>query len=103
MAQFDVYRNPVRAMGNVPFVVDVQSDHLGRMPTRVVIPLGRPGTFLQPVRRLNPVLEVEGEPLILLTEQASALPAGVLGRKVDSLAPHRNDIIAALDLLFTGI
>lgn len=103
MAQFDVYRNPVGAMDNVPFVVDVQSDHLDRMPTRVVVPLGRPDTFLQPVRRLNPVLEVDGEPLILITEQASALPARVLGRKVASLAEHRTDIIAALDFLFTGI
>ncbi|HLO77924.1 MAG TPA: CcdB family protein [Magnetospirillum sp.] len=103
MAQFDVYRNPVGAMVNVPFVVDVQSDHLARMPTRVVVPLGRPDALLQAVRRLNPVLDVDGESLILITEQASALPARVLGRKVASLAEHRNDIIAALDLLFNGI
>lgn len=90
-------------MDNVPFVVDIQSDQLDRMPTRIVVPLGRPDTFLQPVRRLNPVLEVDGEPLILITELASSLPARVLVRKIASLAAHRNDIIAALDFLFTGI
>lgn len=103
MAQFDVYPNPVGAMDSVPLIVDVQSDHLNRMPTRMVIPLGRPGPFLQPMRHLNPLVEVNGETLVLITEQAAALPARVLDRKVASLADHRLDIIAALDFLFTGI
>ncbi len=103
MAQFDVYHNPVGTMSNVPFVVDVQSDHLGRMPTRMVVPLARPDSLLQPIRHLNPVFEVDGMALILLTEQAAALPTPVLERRVASLANHRLDIIAALDFLFTGI
>lgn len=90
-------------MDSVPFVVDVQSDHLHAMPTRMVIPLGRPSESMRPVRHLNPVLSVDGEPLVLVTEQAAALPARVLGRKVASLAEYRSDIIAALDFLFTGV
>ncbi|MCR6629591.1 MAG: CcdB family protein [Magnetospirillum sp.] len=103
MAQFDVYPNPVASMTNVPFVVDVQVDHLDRLPTRMVIPLGVPGESLRPTRQLNPILHVEGEGLVLITQLATSLPARVLGRKVASLAQHRTDIIAALDFLFTGI
>jgi toxin CcdB len=103
LAQFDVYPNPIGTMDNVPFLVDVQADHLAGMPTRMVIPLGRPNESLRPTRNLNPSLCVEGETLVLITQHATALPARVLGRKVTSLAEHRSDIIAALDFLFTGI
>lgn len=90
-------------MANVPFVVDIQADYLDRLPTRMVIPLGVPSESLRPTRRLNPVLEIEGQGLVLITQLATSLPARVLGRKVASLAGHRTDIIAALDFLFTGI
>ncbi|MBC7952444.1 MAG: CcdB family protein [Rhodospirillaceae bacterium] len=103
LAQFDVYLNPIGAMDNVPFVVDVQADHLDRLPARMVIPLGRPNDTLRPTRQLNPLLSVTGEPLVLITQHAAAVPARVLGRKIASLADHRSDIIAALDFLFTGV
>jgi toxin CcdB len=103
LAQFDVYSNPIGAMDSVPFVVDVQSDHLHAMPTRMVIPLSRPSESMRPIQHLNPLLSVDGELLVLVTDQAAALPARVLGRKIGSLADHRNDIIAALDFLFTGV
>lgn len=103
MAQFDVYRNPVGSMKYVPYVVDVQADHLERMPTRVIIPLGVPGPLLQPTSRLNPVVTLDDEEFILVTEHMTSLPTNVLRHKVGSLASHRYDLINALDFVFTGI
>lgn len=40
MAQFDVYANPSKTQrGEIPWMVDIQSDILDKLPTRLVIPL----------------------------------------------------------------
>ncbi|WP_096031929.1 CcdB family protein [Caballeronia calidae] len=42
MARFDLYSNPsARSKANSPYLLDVQSDHLGDLISRVVIPLTR--------------------------------------------------------------
>lgn len=103
MAQFDVYPNPARGMGDaVPFVLDVQSDHLAALPTRVIVPLGRPDDF-QPLRRLNPLVEVDDERFAVMAQHMAAVPAEVLRNPVANLAARRYDILAALDCVFTGI
>jgi hypothetical protein len=48
------------------------------------------------------VLDVAGSPLILATHLLAALPRAELGLPVGSLAPERDRIRAALDMLFLG-
>ena len=39
MAQFDVYANPSKTQrGEIPWVVDIQSEILNELPTRLVMP-----------------------------------------------------------------
>lgn len=103
MAQFDVYPNPAGGMGDaVPYVVDMQSDQLAGLPTRMIAPLARPEDF-QPLRRLNPLVEIGGERLVIMIHLMAAVPRDVLAASVASVADHRDDIINALDFLFTGI
>jgi len=103
MAQFDVYVNPVRDMkGGAPFVLDVQSDQLAGLPTRMIVPLAIPDDF-QPLRHLNPIVEINGQRLALMTQFMAAVPRHVLSQPVTNLADRRDDIVAALDFLFTGI
>lgn len=103
MAQFDVHCNPVADMADAaPFVVDLQADHLVAMPTRIVAPLAVLEDF-QPVRNLNPVVEIEGKRFVVMVNLMATIPRAVLTHPVASLAEHRTDIIAALDFLFTGI
>lgn len=103
MAQFDVHPNPVGDMADAaPYVLDLQADHLAAMPTRIVAPLAVLESF-QPVRNLNPVVEIDGERFAIMVNLMATIPRAVLARPVASLAEHRNDIIAALDFLFTGI
>lgn len=103
MAQFDVYANPVRDMeGGAPFVVDVQSDQLAGLPTRMIVPLATLDDF-QPLRHLNPLVEIDGQRLALMTQFMAAVPRHILDHPVTNLANRRNDIVAALDFLFTGI
>ncbi|MBK5951998.1 CcdB family protein [Rhodobium orientis] len=103
MRQFDVCRNPNPAMrARVPYLVILQSDLLDPLATVVVAPLLAEGAF-RPVTKLHPVFEVEGERFILSTGELAGVPRRAVGERISSLAGERDAIIAALDLLFTGI
>src|SRR3972149_1597257 len=71
MAQFDVYRNANPATrARIPYLLDVQSDLLDILATRVVIPLCKPGILKgRLAERLNPVFEVEGREVAMLTPE----------------------------------
>lgn len=45
MARFDVYANSAGKVDDVPYLLDVQSDVLSALDTRVVIPLRRRDRF----------------------------------------------------------
>ena len=105
MAQFDVYRNPNPATrSRVPYLLDVQSDLLDPLATRIVVPLCKPEVLSgKPAERLNPAFEVEGRKLLMLTPELAGVSRKALGERVANLAAGRMAIIAALDLLLTGI
>ena len=102
MAQFDVYRNP--RGGNYAFLLDVQSDLLARLATRAVVPLIATKRYgVKPITRLNPTTKVGNAGYVIVVQELAAIPASELREKVTSLEARRGEIVAALDLLFTGI
>ncbi|MCW5889774.1 MAG: CcdB family protein [bacterium] len=102
MAQFDVFRNP--RGGTFPLLLDVQSELLSELATRVVVPLAPvrqwPAT---PLTRLNPMARLRQVDYVLVFQELAAIPKAALGPTVGSLRARRDDIVGALDLLFTGI
>ncbi|MGH8201026.1 MAG: CcdB family protein [Steroidobacteraceae bacterium] len=104
MAQFTVYRNKnTRTKGTFPLLVDVQSDLLEDLQTRVVIPLTRAAALTRkPVDRLMPILKFENEPYVLVTPQLAGIGSKELGAASGSLAEHRGVILGAVDFLLTG-
>lgn len=102
MAQFDVYRNPGADSRRFPYLLDVQSDLLSGVATRVVVPLARLADYVKPTRRLHPVLNVDGKDTVMLTPDLAGVLRSELGPKVGSLADRRDEIVAALDFLFQG-
>ncbi|MBA3507601.1 MAG: CcdB family protein [Betaproteobacteria bacterium] len=105
MPQFDVYRNVNPATRKrVPYLLDVQSDLLETLLTRIVVPLYRPDvTRGKAISRLNPVFAIDGKELVMLTPELAGVPRKSLGEKMGNLAPQRTEIVAALDLVCTGI
>ncbi len=105
MGQFDVYRNAHPATrARIPYLLDVQSDLLDILATRVVVPLCKPEVLKGKLaERLNPLLEVEGRRMVMLTPELAGVSRKALGEPVGNLAHERASIIAALDLVFTGI
>lgn len=105
MAQFTVHRNPEAASrATVPYLLDVQSDLLADLGTRAVVPLYTAVAMKGRVTRtLTPQFEVEGRQVVMVTPQIAGVTLKHLGPAVGSLAAERGLIIAALDLLITGI
>jgi toxin CcdB len=101
MAQFDVYRNPTDARV-IPYLLDVQSDLLADVTTRVVVPLYHTKSFGRPARRLNPVFEIEGHTVVMSTAELAGVLPSDLGPRVASLAQYYDEIRDALDFVFQG-
>jgi len=105
MAQFDVYRNANPATrARIPYLIDIQSDLLDTLATRVVVPLCKPAVLKGKLaERLNPVFEIEGRKMAMLTPELAGVSRKILGERIGNLSDERRSIIAALDLLITGI
>ena len=104
MAQFDVYENPNPASREtIPYLLDVQTDLLDNLATRVVVPLVNSAAMPVPGRHLNPVFSVEESKVIMSTAEIAGVSVKNLGKKVCSIKQFRNEIVAALDFLITGI
>lgn len=103
MARFDVYPNPSQHP-HVPFLLDVQSDLLSALDTRVVVPLRRLDSFPAGAlpKHLSPVFEVAGISCFMETPKLAAVPAKILKSPVATVADQHPDITAALDFLFQG-
>ena len=98
MARFDLYRRP----DGSGFLVDVQSDHLYRLPTRMVIPLLPRGEELPPIRDLNPLIPVAEETWVLMPQYMAAVHRRELGPPLGNLLDQADDITRALNILLTG-
>ena len=104
MPRFDVYRNSGTHAIVTPYLLDVQSDMLQGLETRIVVPLRRRDRFpvvSLPVN-LTPTFEIEGIECLLETPKLAAVPLRLLKTPVASLASSQFKITAALDFLFHG-
>lgn len=98
MAKFDVYRQKNDGF----FVLDCQTDLLSDLNTRLVVPLLPLGQAPKPAARLNPVFDVHGAKVVMVTQFAASVPTLELGEIVQSLGSDHDAICAALDILIIG-
>ncbi len=103
MGQFDVYENPNVETNQVnPYLLDIQADLLSSLKTRVVVPLVNIESVGKTIKHLNPRFKVKQITVFMSTAELAGVPASFLGSKVASLKDRRDEIIPALDFLFTG-
>lgn len=105
MSQFMLYLNEDSASNDsYPYFVDVQNTLLSDLNSRLVIPLS-PLAILQntEVKKLCPVIPLEEGDFILLTHQMTSVPKSILKTEMFSIEAFRYDIIAAMDMLISGI
>jgi toxin CcdB len=103
MAQFDVYENPnPETKKSIPYLLDVQADLLDNLATRAVVPLITVAAMGKAAEHLNPQFKIRRSTVVMSTAELAGVSRHVMGEKVCSLKEHRDEIIAALDFLFTG-
>jgi toxin CcdB len=104
MARFDVYANPGEHARTTPYLLDVQSNLLDGLDSRMVIPLRDLAHFpkVKLSMRLTPVLRINGKDFLLETPKMGAVPQRILKTAVASLAHEQVQITGALDFLFQG-
>lgn len=104
MSQCDVYENVNEDTSRmIPYLLDVQSDLLEKLTTRVVVPLVALSTMGRPIQHLNPTFRVGSVLVLMSTAELAGVPIQSLGKKVGTLKDRRDEIISALDFLFTGL
>ncbi len=104
MAQFDLYKNPnPAARKHAPYLVNLQSDHLDHIATRLCAPVKSARISSKPIAGLMPEIEINGERYLVFMQEIAAVPASVLGPRATSADRYRVQLIAAIDLLVSGI
>ena len=100
--QCDVYPTPFRrGREERPYIIVVQSDQYPT-PARICAPLVAQ-RFLKPNGRLNPLFEIDGEKCYFHPIELASVPLRALRIPITNLEAHRHRIVAALDLVFTGV
>ena len=97
--QFTIYRNKGNARAH-PYLLDVQSDIIDEL----VIPLFPLAAFTgRPAQRLNPVIIVEGDKYLVMTQDMAAVRQTQLGEEVTGVQESRQLIKDAIDFLMDGV
>lgn len=105
MPQFILYKNLDKNTSKAyPYFVDVQSELLSTLNTRLVIPLTPLYLLEKKVpSHLCPTIHIEQGDFVVLTPQMASIPTKILAEPVTDLSTFRDEIIAAIDFLITGI
>jgi toxin CcdB len=105
MSQFTLYKNNDKSTATAyPFFVDVQSELLDTLNTRLVIPLTPLELLEKKVpSHLCPTIHLDEGYFVILTHQMASVPTKFLQDPINDLSTFRDEIIAAVDFLITGI
>ena len=104
MAQFDIsINNNQSSKTDVPYLMDIQSDSVSILGTRIVVPLRKVENFIdKTISRIHISIEVGNKEYRAFISEMAAIPTGLIGSTVINGVHKRTEIIAAIDLLFTG-
>ncbi|WP_336777858.1 CcdB family protein [Pantoea sp. USHLN256] len=100
--QYFIYRN-TNKNSEYPFLIDAQSEIIGELASRIVIPLYPVNLFKKnQVKRLNPVINVEGEEYLVMTHEMASVRESLLGDQVMDAHVYRQRIKDSIDFIFDG-
>ena len=98
MAKFDFFPDP----GSDGYLLEVQSDLLDGLNTRVVVPLIARAKAPRPATRLNPVFTIEGGEYVMMTQFMAAVPTTILKTPRGNVKDDFDAFTAAIDMLIQG-
>jgi toxin CcdB len=86
----------------VAYLLDVQSDLLRDLASRVVVPLVPLEEFGPVLKTLNPVFAIDGAVYAMATAEMAGTAFRNLGKLAGNLETHRHEIKGAIDFLYDG-
>ncbi|UOA34066.1 Toxin CcdB (plasmid) [Sulfitobacter sp. DSM 110093] len=98
MPKYDVFPNP----SGDGYLLDVQTDLLSDLNTRMVVPLLPTSSAPKSATRLNPVFDFEDQQVVMVTQFMAAVPAGILRVSIGKLDEEFEKVTSAIDMLFQG-
>ena len=103
MSQYMIYRNShPNSKKAYPYLLDVQSNFLESLETRLVIPLSPLSVFQnKEISKLTPTFKIEGKDYLLLTPQMASIHKKQLGSQVSDLSNKHHEILSSIDFLIT--
>lgn len=102
--QHEVFVNPgPRTRARFPFVAVLQADIADEGRGRVVAPMLPREGLVGASGRLMPLVRYADQEFYLAIELMGSLPSRVLRKPLGSIEAHRQDIVRAIDWLFTGV
>ena len=100
MARFDVYANPDRSeRSHTPYVLDLQNSYLDMLDTFIAVPLRNADLMPARISRIQPVLTIEAQEVVMDTPMMAAFPKRGLGHPVTNLRTVQLEVQEALDAL----
>lgn len=98
MARYDLYPNPF----GEGFLLDVQSNLLDELSSRVVVPVMPLASGDKVVKRLNPTIMIDGKTYALFTHHVGSISRKDLAEPRMNLLARHDDVTKAFDMLFHG-
>ncbi len=98
MARYGVYSYPA----GDGLLLDVQSDFLGELETRTVVPLIASAQYQQSSERLNPAFFIAETEYHMMTQFIASVQQQELGQQITHIAHEHDRIRDALDMLLHG-
>lgn len=105
MKQFSVYKNRSKNQAAYPYFIDVQSDMLAYLNTRLVMPLTKKCDANSQVKLLTPVITLDDVDYVILTTMLTTTDVNNLHAEdvVKGAAYLRDQLVAAIDMVILGI
>ena len=101
--QFDIFANPdPKTADTHPYLAVLQSNQLRDLNTRIVAPLV-PSKAIPGFDRVTPSISIGAKRYVMDVTNLGVVPTEILKRSIGNVETERYRIIAALDLVFTGI
>ena len=101
--QHEVFVNPGRGFRvTFPLVAELQAD-VAEGRDRMVAPMAPFAIYSGGPGRLSPIVNHDGAAFYLVLPLMGLLPRNRLKNPVGTIKQHRDDIVQAIDWLFTGI
>lgn len=102
MAQFDVFENlNEKSREAYPLLLDIQSDILRDLKTRMIVPLAVP-RYERHTLPLTPLVSVNGKKYTAMFNVMASYPVSELGRGIANLADVRSELLGAYDFVIQG-